>query len=182
MLNENSIKQALINLKPGLIKYYEIQKSFKDTNTQTDLSFQKKFNGFYRVRRNKQWRKIFFELMENSKNTQDLKFEDILKYIFDKTNRIEASFSSKLIATIDDSMPVLDSFVLSNVDLKLPTYSSKNRIENTIVIYNKLFEKMNDKRNSNEGQIMISKFKETYPTYDISEMKMIDLILWQIRD
>ena len=85
-----------------------------------DESFQTKFNDFYRVRRNQEFRKIFYEIFENSRYNQNINFEIVLTLIKNKTNRIEASFASKLIVTINPNLPVLDKFVLRNVNLKLP--------------------------------------------------------------
>ena len=175
------INIALPKIKVGLDKYCEIQRLFDKVNINLDKSFQKKFNGFYRVRRNEQWRNIFFELMENSRNDKNIKFENILNILKNETNRIEASFTSKLIATINTDLPVLDSFVLNNMNLSLPIYSSKDRVQKTVEIYDELIKKMNELKNSDNGKYMILKFKEFYPDYIVSEMKMLDLILWQSR-
>ena len=45
----------------------------------------------------------------------ELKFDVVLDLLHQETNRYEASFASKLIATINPSMPVIDSIVLKNL-------------------------------------------------------------------
>ena len=43
--------------KRGVEKYADILKTFPLTNAANDTAFQKKFNGFYRVRRDSAWQK-----------------------------------------------------------------------------------------------------------------------------
>ena len=104
--------------KRGVEKYAEIIKSFSLVNVTTDKDFQRKFNGFYRVRRNSEWQNVFYDIMENGK-TEDLTFEGVLQQIYNKTGRVEASFSSKLIHTLNHNMPIWDQFVLQNLNLKI---------------------------------------------------------------
>ena len=70
---------------------------------------------------------VYFNFMEKYK-TKDVIFEEVLRYFHSSFGRIEASFSSKLMATINPDKPVWDEFVLKNLGIiKPPTYS-KNRI------------------------------------------------------
>lgn len=49
------IQQALAGLRKrekGLITYEKIMSSYKNINLSEDMSFQRMFNGFYRIRRN----------------------------------------------------------------------------------------------------------------------------------
>lgn len=53
------IQQALAGLRKrekGLITYEKIMSSYKNINLSEDMSFQRMFNGFYRIRRNEDWR------------------------------------------------------------------------------------------------------------------------------
>ena len=70
--------------KRGVEKYAEIIKSFSLVNVTTDKDFQRKFNGFYRVRRNSEWQNVFYDIMENGK-TEDLTFEGVLQQIYNKS-------------------------------------------------------------------------------------------------
>jgi hypothetical protein len=55
-----------------------------------------------------------------------------------RTGRLEASFASKLVATLNPSAPVIDRFVLQNFGLKLPSWSSRDREFRTVDIYRAL--------------------------------------------
>lgn len=61
------IQQALAGLRKrekGLITYEKIMSSYKNINLSEDMSFQRMFNGFYRIRRNEDWRKFYYENFE----------------------------------------------------------------------------------------------------------------------
>lgn len=180
-LTKESIDSGIKNLKVGLEKYYKIQNTFEKVNASTDLDFQKMYNGYYRVRRNLQWRNIYFNLLEDNRNNTDISFEEILFNLKEQTNRLEASFASKLVATINPNLPVIDSFVLDNMGLKLPYYSNKNRYEKTLEIYNKVVSNIELIKKSDDGQYMIDEFNKNYEDYNIADTKIIDLVLWQIR-
>lgn len=178
-LNETSINSALDNLYDGLHKYLWIQDKFKKTNVSEDIEFQRKFNHFYRVRRDEAWRKSYFFLLENYRNKSP-NFQFVLQSIANKTGRLEASFSSKLIATIDPTKPVLDSVVLKNIGLKLPT-SPKNKLQVIVDVYTELEVRLNDLLNSTDGHNAISMFKNRFPNAKVTEIKILDFILWQSR-
>ncbi len=180
-ITKEQINAAIPKVKDGLDKYYNIQNNFNNINIEQDRNFQTKFNGFYKVRRNYEWRKIYYEIFESSRNFQNIDFEIILKSIYKKTNRIEASFTSKLIATINPNLPVLDKFVLENAGLTLPYQGANDRINIIINIYTELINKFYTFRKTENGKYLVSKFKEKYPNYKITETKMIDLVLWQTR-
>lgn len=98
-----------------------------------------------------------------------------------RTSSLEASFSSKMLATINTDMPVLDKFVLENVNLKLPYNTAQNRFKKIVSIYDQLTEHFHEFKTTEENEYLIHKFSELYPDYNISNTKMIDLILWQTR-
>jgi len=128
MLAETAIQHALENLEPGLRQYEWLQANVLQRNVATDVVFQTKFDAFYRVRRASNWRKVYFELLERAKTTR-IDFATALQAIQHSTNRMEASFASKLVAMIHPSQPVIDKFVLQRFDLGLPTYGVVKRTE-----------------------------------------------------
>lgn len=167
--------------KRSVEKYAEILKNFWNTNTQTDKTFQKKFNGFYRVRRNKEWQKVYYTILETGK-TQDLYFELVLRELYEKTGRIEASFTSKLIHTLNNNMPIWDQFVLKNLEKKVPVCKGEKKIENVIRIYEEICSWYQDILQAAEIKRKIVEFDEIFPEYAwFSQMKKIDFLLWQMR-
>lgn len=180
-ITKEEIDLAIPKVQEGLKKYYFIQEKFNHVNIQNDLIFQKKFNGFYKVRRDAKWRESFYDIFENSRDSSCTDFKTVLEQIYERTNRVEASFTSKLIATINPNLPVLDKFVLDNTNLKLPYNGAKNRLNKIVKIYSELIEKFDHFKKTENGKYLVLKFQKEFPNYKITETKMIDLVLWQSR-
>lgn len=53
----------------GFDKYKQIMEMIQKTDVSSDPDFQRFFNGFYRVRRNAEWRKAYYDLFENVKGS-----------------------------------------------------------------------------------------------------------------
>ena len=102
----------------GFDKYRQIMETVRKTDVSTDMDFQRTFNAFYRVRRNAEWRKTYYDLFETVKDS-NLSFESILKAMYEVTGNIEASFSSKMLATINPDMPIWDRYVVQNLCLDM---------------------------------------------------------------
>jgi hypothetical protein len=179
LLDNTTVESALNNLNDGLLKYLWLQNKFAKTNVIEDFEFQRKFNHFYRVRRGEEWRKSYFDLLENCRNKSPT-FEFVLAALLNKTGKLEASFSSKLIATLNPNMPVLDSVVLKNLGLKLPI-SPKNKFNSIVSVYAELETQLNHLLNSTNGEKAIAKFKARFPTSQVTDIKILDFILWQSR-
>jgi hypothetical protein len=180
-LTEKKINESLAKAHDGLCKYYWIQTNFQKCDVSRDRDFQKRFNGFYRVRRNAWWRSRYYKLMQKAKN-EGISFAKALRALRDQTGRIEASFVSKLIATVDPSKPVIDKFVLDNLGLRLPYHNASNRESRTIEVYRQLCAKFEELVSGSTGRTICEKFQELYPWAKITDLKKIDLALWQIRD
>lgn len=179
--------QSLINIslkkaKPGLEKYLKIMKLIKVTDVSQNEEFQRLFNGFYRIR---QRPKIFYEkyysFMEKNKDTP-LSFEKTLRYIYNELGRMEPSFSSKLVATLNPNMPIWDSIVLKNLNLKAPAYYRKNRLEEMITLYDDIVNYYNHLLDTGTGKLIIELFDQEYPNTVITNVKKVDFVLWQNRD
>jgi len=179
-LTKSQIDIALPKVKEGLAKYQTIQALYKGTNINSDRDFQRKFNHFYRVRRGQDWQKPFYELLEKAKY-QDLTFEGVLEELARLTGRLEASFSSKLLATVYPDKAILDSVVLKNLGLKLPYAGAKNRQQKIVSVFEALDDKLVELLKSEIGDYLVDRFTAMYPKSGITKIKMLDLVLWQIR-
>lgn len=70
------------------------------------------------IRRNEKWRQHYYDLFAKAK-TERFSFEQIITELYRLTGNVEASFSSKMLATIDASKPIWDQYVLQNLGLEL---------------------------------------------------------------
>lgn len=98
----------------------EIYLSLSQGATELDLTsaaavdFQRRFNGFYGVRRNAAWRDAFYRIFEAAKElplSPSELFRRSLLELEQETGRVEASFVSKLVATLRPEAPVIDSVI-----------------------------------------------------------------------
>lgn len=180
-LTETQIDDALTRLEKGLRKYCWIQDNLHRAGVDQDKEFQTRFNDFYKVRRNAGWRACYFTLLEHGKTQPVCSFPMILGALREQTGQIEASFASKLIATLDPSQPVIDKFVLTNFGLSLPAQYAKDRESKTATVYQCLCRLYEELLSLPVAQTVRRKFTQAYPWADISNLKMLDLVLWQTR-
>ena len=110
-----------------------------------------------------------------------LQFPDVLHALFSATQRYEASFASKLVATLDPSQPVIDSFVLENTGLRLPSFAAHNRSACICDVHAALLAQFSAYLAGEGGAYLTSEFRRIYPNAGITEIKMLDLVLWQTR-
>lgn len=166
----------------GLKDYNYIINELKNVNVNTDIDYQRTFNSFYKIRRNEDWRKIYYSYFEENKYNKNLTFEDIIRHLYDKTGNIEASFSSKLLATINPKMPIWDQYVIKNIELNLSGKTKEEKLQNAIDLYNKMIVKCENLLKREDIQKSICKIKKFIGEDKIEDIKILDFILWSIRD
>lgn len=180
---KTSVKSVAVDQK-SVDKYLKIQDLLMNVYVSKDLEFQKLYKGFYRVRRNDQWCEIYFDLLQQQKKSPK-SFSEILKALHEKTGRFEASFASKLIATVDPNSPVWDSIVLENTGLSVPAYNlpDNERLDSIISTYDKLRAAFDELSKLDEIKEAIKDFDEKINrSNEITITKKIDFILWSIRE
>jgi hypothetical protein len=179
-LDRPLINRALRSVESGLEKYRWIQAAVVERDVAVDAEFQRRFNGFYRIRRNRQWQQVFFGLLEQCK-TVPLSFEAVLETLHARTGRVEASFASKLTATIDPGQPVIDRVVLQNVGLRLPHWGAVNRMGRVVQVHDQLQSLYSGFLMTVVGRYLVDQFNARYPGNGITDVKKLDLVLWQTR-
>jgi hypothetical protein len=168
----------LDRIEVGIEKYNWLMKQVHKVDVSTDTAFQKVFNGFYRMRqRPADFYKCYYTYLEANKTNHEITFEDILTHLYQVTGSIHASFSSKLLATINPNKPIWDRFVLQNLGLRVPYYYEKDRLQKTI----RLYQQICDWYRSEEALRKLQQFNELFPNVNISDVKKIDFVLWATR-
>ena len=171
------------------------RKTLDKTNIDT-VDYQKNFTNYYRVRRDAEWLKEFYSYFEKNKNRKDITFEEILRYISNiehsvkvtesnpsgKAKTVEASFASKMLATINPNHPIWDSQVLRFLNIKTnECQNSSNKIDEYIRIYNEIEIEISNFIKTDCGKECIRIFDETFPNCkDFSDYKKIDFYLWNL--
>ena len=215
-MNENQItaETILLALKRisaadiSISKYAEIQKFINEKNDPNELDeknqltdkakkFQTLFNGYYKVRRNEAWRKKYYEVFSDyavGKKKDKVSFGNILDDLKQlKTKKgsesCEASFASKMLATLDPAKPVLDNNVLTalGLDRRFSKEVSnerdpKEKFKNAKALYAELEAAYTEllKGDSAKAYIKIYDEKVTSETKNMADAKKIDLLLWSL--
>lgn len=174
-----NLSEAIENLKRrrnDIIRYDEIMKM---RDNPYDRDFQKKYDAFYRVRRNAEWREVYFDVMARYRKIDNLTFKVILDELYHHTKQIEASFTSKLLATINPDNPIWDSKILSILRLELDKDASKSKLENTVVLYEKIKEWYKNFLLTDSAKGWLEAFNQAFPEFEgFTPTKKIDFILW----
>lgn len=176
-LHENLLKN-MINKAWRLEDYLYVVENLKKTNVALDEVYQKKYDSFYRVRRNAEWRNVYFYYLEENKYRNDLTFEEVLKYIYKKTGFIEPSFASKLVATINPNMPIWDKNVINYFGIQ--KQMGINKIDKTIQIYSDLCLEYEKKLMNPQICEEICFFKKIINSKQLTNVKLLDFIAWTL--
>lgn len=180
-LDDARIQLALPLVAKGIERYCWLQSALPTRDVASDHEFQVRFNAFYRVRRAKAWRVSFYRLLESEKSRRR-PFEEVLRALHVATGKVEASFASKLVASVDPDLPVIDRFVLDNLGLRLPrTGTVEGRLRRIVEIHNDVQRTLSAYLNNDPGRRLVAIFEAAYPGRRLTGVKMLDLILWQAR-
>ena len=180
-LSANHLLRERLAASLGLDKYSEIMLSFQKTDVSTNMEFQRKFNAFYMIRRDETWRKLYYSLFESTKNNNP-SFTHIITELYDLTGNIEASYASKMAATINPHMPIWDQYVLQNLGLRLTGYTREERLQHAIEIYSSIQQWYKEYLQTAEAKENITEFDHWLPDYAwLSDEKTIDYLLWSRR-
>ena len=181
-LDLDSLNQASCSrLQAGAQKYRIIMDLYWKVSVEEDREFQRQFNGFYRVRqRSSAWYAEFFALLEQLK-TRNRSFGEILREMYDRTGRLEASFASKMLATRHPEFPVIDRWVLDNLGLRLPRYGEKDKLEKVVGVYESIVTWYHEFLITPAARQAMNRFDQLCPNCAVTPLKKVDFILWQTR-
>lgn len=179
---QEELLEALERRRSDLDRYARTIDQLHLTNVAYDENYQRLFNGLYGVRRNKPWRNAYYKIFENKKRENAISFRSVLLEIFEATGRVEASFASKLLATVDPTRAIYDSVVRTNLGFPTRIGKSLDRIGDLNSDYNEIQRIL-----SNEVKVPIFRdirlrFNQKFPDLiHFTDIKILDLLIWQIR-
>lgn len=160
-------------------RYAYIMEQVWKVDVSQDEDFQRVFNTFYRVRRDDEWRKTFYEIFEKMKQNPQSRFDRTLENLYAKTENIEPSFVSKMMATIAPDEPIWDSHVLEVLGLKPRKKSGKYQLDEVYDCYSSIGNWYDDFKRLPVAKKWVRGFDGALPEHkDISATKKIDFILW----
>lgn len=179
--NRAGLLKLLIEMGPSVDKYCAIMDHVHQTNVARDSIFQRNYNGYYRVRqRTPEFYSAYYGFMELRKGSE-VTFEETLWHLHEQLGRVEASFSSKLVATLNPERPIWDEYVLKNLGLKRPSFSCRDRLEQTVKLYDAIGQWYAEFLETGQAREIIELFDSVYPGRPITDLKKVDFVLWRTR-
>lgn len=181
-----NIEEVLNRLTVNKLNAYAFtQVRLHETDISNDPEYRRTYNGFYRVRLPiTDAYDTYYMLIEQNKNQGNVSLDYVLNELLEATGRIETSFGSKLLATINPNVAPLDSIVLAHLNLALPQNNNQPneiRIQQCVTVHNQLVATMNHLITLPVFQKLKNSFTARYPGYDFTDVKILDLLLWQYR-
>jgi hypothetical protein len=171
--------EPLVAKALGIDDYLAIMDSVNRTDVFRDKDFQKTYNRFYVVRRNQDWRDSYYRLFQQCKTKKEVCFQYIIEGLYKSTGQVEASFASKMLATINPDMPIWDSQILNYFKLKPKVVTPEKRLKDSVAMYESIVIWYDEYRGSESAKKLIDAFDAVLPRYcDISATKKIDFAIW----
>lgn len=176
------VTDAIRKAKPGIAKYLALMDRYGKVNVTSDTDFQRAYNGFYKMRQRKPlYYQVYYQLMEQLRGTTP-SFDTVIDALHAATGRFEPSFSSKMVATIDPHKPVWDMYVLQNLGLKASTGNGKTKLDDLKKCYLAIEGWYQHFLGTSEAHNWIQQFDSLVAEHaNFTQLKKIDLILWQTR-
>lgn len=177
-LSEAVARQFKLNVYRDMMKLYQ-----EGIDVSKNADFQKMFDSYYVVRRNENWRKKFFALLQEKRSSKEITYEEIIDHLFKETGWVEASFSSKLLATIDPEKPILDSQVLDNLGLEIKGATKANKVASAKTCYAEIVNRYKNYQKTDAYHDAIAMFDAHFPSYkdSLTDIKKIDFFLWAMK-
>jgi len=185
---EQNAQEIINNIDLESINYYVLLKSeFEKSDVSENNIFQTAFRIFYgmdHVGFDEEFKMKYFKLFEKYRNRTALDVEDVFIALqriknFDGKDALIFSFASKLLCTIDDSLPIYDKEVCDvfsftepiDVDFAMVIDILFDQFE---IMQNHFTEIINN----NLLQVTIRLFDEKFNQNNLSIIKKLDFIFW----
>ena len=182
-----NFEKAIENLKrrsQDIQHYVNIIDKVNAVDVSSNVEFQKEFNHFYKIRRNSEWRYAYYTLFEEYKKREKVTFDEVINDLFRETGKVEPSFASKMLASINPNMPIWDSKVLARIGIISSKKKGEEKVKETIRLYGDIvswYENLIS--NTEEKNRYIENFDLAFPQFrGISDVKKIDFILWAAKE
>lgn len=169
-------------IRKSLYKYTEIMSKVNEVDVSTNEEFQTLYISFYMpCPVSDDFKAEYFNVFEKCK-TQYFSFCEIIKKLSVIKNSAEFSFTTKMLATLDSSLPIWDNVIAKK--LLIPGAPSgwklESRLQYSIIAYDRLKDWYNNFLQTQDANALLTKFDDNFSEYkdSISTVKKIDFMLW----
>jgi hypothetical protein len=185
---EQNASQLINSIDVESVELYSVLKSeFENSDVTKNLKFQTAFRCFYgldNVGFNEDFKVKYFKLIEHYRNLTALDIEKVFIDLdriknFEGNDSVILSFASKLICTVDDSVPIYDKEVCDvfsfsepiDVDFGMVIDILFNQFEIIQIHFNEIIER-------NMLPVSLKLFDEKFSGNNLSLIKKLDFIFW----
>lgn len=174
------IDPLLVDLRDSTECYQYTQDMLTGCDVSLNEAYQRKYKGFYKLRLPRtDCYSHYFTLLELLKGDSDISYEHVLLQLQNNTGRIEASFASKLVATVNPKLPVIDSIVLECLSYKKPSSTQADQFQKTISLYQLMIIRFREMEQDKRFETLKSRFENAFPDYSFTDIKILDLLIWE---
>ena len=170
--------------------YRFLDRSYKERDPQINSVFQFVFRSFYRLDNaglTDEFKSRYFEILSQAKSASSTSLGEVVRSLFELPNRkgqpsLQFSFATKLVATVDSSLPIYDAEVAAIFGFRAP-YNYRP-FEQRLQEYQRFYYELQKLFQSiiQNGELKSSRalFRKTYQCteVEVSESKVIDFLFW----
>ena len=172
----------LIENKAHLEDYFYLKIEYEKGNVKSE-KFRKTYKNFYNMHPfgfTDEFFKKYFQFLEEGE-TDLRKILNELSGIKDKKGKrsVQLAFASKLVHTVDSSMPLYNSTVADLFNLSIPKGDFDKKIDSSIEIYGKLksFHRSLATKDSVKRTMLEFRKRNNFKEGILSDSKLIDLLI-----
>ena len=182
--NKKKIFSKLKSRFNDVERYFFIKKEFQKGDILNNPEFQKVYKKFY-VMYIAGLTLEFFEEYFKILSSKEMDLKKILNKLYEilrrnKTKAVHFSFASKLLHTIDNSLPIYDLLVGKAFDLKVEGQDKVAKINSCIEVYGKLKLYYRELLGDDRIKKIILDFRKEFDcnVKKISNAKILDFLIW----
>jgi len=185
---EINSSEIVKNIDYESIEVYDfLKEQFEHSNVTKNYLFQFVYRSFYRLDNaglTPEFKTKYFRILEETRGSKEFNFEKILKQLYNFPNRkgqntLQFSFVTKLLNTIDNTLPIYDSEVAKMFCVTRPYVADFNKKLDVYLAHLKCFQTCYEEvLYKNSLPRTIEKFNVRFSSSKLSEMKKLDFIFW----
>jgi len=185
---EDNAQSIIDDLSYESIDVYKFLKNeFLRGSITRNYLFQFVFRSFYRLDNaglTNEFKIAYFELLEHYRNQSNIDIEEVLVKLYIKKNlkgqpTLQFSFVTKMLNTIDDSIPIYDSHIARLFHMSRPSYKDiAQSIDKYIDYLETIQTTYNEIIQDDLLPRTIALFDDKFENNNLSIIKKIDFIFW----
>lgn len=182
-------EEIIREIKQESIDVYDfLKREFSNSDVTKNYLFQFVYRSFYRLDNaglTSKFKDEYFQILEEYRNSKDLDFKKVLSRLWiypnlkKNKNTFQFSFVTKMFNTINDSLPIYDSKVVSvfsltkpyQVDFEIKLKKHLEQLEQIQESYKTISE-------YNLLPKTTQRFDQQFKGHGLSDMKKLDFIFW----